>query len=117
MMVPELRSHVKSSSQMDKKGSFSTQGSSDAINKDLLMLIKRDTKEINYSNYLTLLLQVYKDQIKTFNGEIKHKNYIISDLLDVIKHRTTRGHSERMSPYESRFMTPFPLVTLCHRLP
>ena len=94
-MVPELRSHVKLSSRMDK-GSCSTQGNQDAMtvtvseDEDLPISIKRDTNKTNDSNYLARLLQVHEDQIKTLKGELKHKNNIISDLLGVVKSINTR---------------------------
>ena len=73
------------------KGSCSTQGNPDAMtvtvseDEDLPILIKWDTNNINDSNYLARLLQVYEDQIKTLKGEIEHKNNIILYLLSVDK--------------------------------
>ena len=90
MMVRELQSHVKLSSKMDI-GSCSTQTNQDAMtvtvreDQDLHILIKRDTSNINDSNYLERLLQVYEEQIKTLKGEIMHKNSVILDLLSVVK--------------------------------
>ena len=65
--------------------------------EDLPISIKRDNYNINDSNYLERLLQVYEDQIKTLKGEIMHKNNIILDLLSVVKSTRENPTQEALS--------------------
>ena len=83
----------------------------------------------NHSTILSILLAIFRlFSVKLLDHHSQNPNLAkkfclegpgVSHLFSrkSIFSKQARGHSKSMSPSKSRFLTPLPLVTVCHRLP